>query len=356
MAVVHLGNQGGLGTTRRVRVWTELLAAADADVVEVNLLRQHRRAAPSPAHVAAALRGVVVPETITWSPRAAARAIRSADADAAVFVTARAFHPRIAEAVGTAVLDFQDLFSRSYRGRALVDRRPGASTAWRLLAWATERFERRGRRVRAVTAGWSEARQIGATWLPNTISAAVPPGSITDHADAPTDVLFFGKLSALPNLDAIRQLADLWPLLASSVPDATCALAGAGANEEIARLAATHGWHVEHDFADVTQLCRRARLAVAPLRHANGIQNKVLEAAASGLPQVVSSMALRGMAPGFPAVVADGPDATVRAIDDLLGAPQRRLELACQAHDHVVTTYAPGRWVEPVGDLISSAW
>ncbi|MGH9110406.1 MAG: glycosyltransferase [Acidimicrobiales bacterium] len=355
VALVHFGNQGGLGTTRRVAVWRELLAGAGVDVVEVNLLDQHRRRAPSPATAVAALRGVVVPEAAAWSSRGAARAIRSSDADAAVFVTARAFHPELAAAVRTSVLDLQDLFSRSYRGRSMVDRRPGARTAWKLLASVTARFEGRHRRVRTVAAGWSEAREIGAIWIPNTMSASVPYGAITDHSGAPADVLFFGKLGSLPNIDAVRQLAALWPQVASAVPGARCLLAGAAGGGEVRRIAACYGWQLVPDFADVTELCQAARLGVVPLRYANGIQNKVLEAAAAGLPQVVSGQALRGLAPGFPAAVADNPAAAISAVAGLLSSPAHRLDLARQAHAHVTANYSVEHWVEPAHDLVTAA-
>ena len=129
VALVHLGHQGGLGTTRRVAVWQELLTAAGAKTIEVNLLADHRRAVPSPLAATGSLGGRVVPETAIWSPRSAERTLEEIGPDAVVFVTPRAFHPRLAAVSDRAVLDFQDLFSHSYRGRAQVDRRPGARRA-----------------------------------------------------------------------------------------------------------------------------------------------------------------------------------------------------------------------------------
>ena len=353
VALVHLGNSGGLGTTRRVGVWQDLLAAAGAQVFEVNLLGDHRRLVPSPLITVPSLRGKVVPETATWSARGAERAIRQIAPDVVLFVTPRAFHPRLAGLADRAVLDFQDRFSYSYRGRALVDRRPGAATAWRALGWAVARFERRDHRIRTVAAGWSEAHSIGATWIPNVVST-VPSSAISDHADAPFDVLFFGKLSSLPNVDAMRRLGELWPRLRTEVPGIRCLVAGNDLNDEVHELAAVHGWTAEGDFADFAQLCRRARLAVVPLRHANGIQNKVLEAAGAGLPQVVSPQALGGTAPGFPAMVARTSEGMVTAVRLLLNDPRRRLELAVNAHSHVGANYSVERWTPTVAELLGA--
>jgi glycosyltransferase involved in cell wall biosynthesis len=351
VALVHLGNSGALGTTRRVEVWQRLLTAAGLDVVECNLLADHRRLVPSPLTALPSLGGRVVPETATWSSRAAERAIRSADPDVVLFVTPRAFHPRLAQVGRHSILDFQDRFSHSYRGRAAVDRRLGAATAWKALGWTVARFERRDHRVHTVTAGWSEARAIGATWIPNVVDV-VAAETITDHADAPFDALFFGKLSSLPNVDALRRLAGIWPSLLAEIPGASCLIAGKSPAPEVLELAAAHGWRAEGGFDDVAALCRRARLAVAPLRHANGIQNKVLEAAAAGLAQVLSAQALGGTEPGFPAMVVRSPEDTTAAIRLLLQSPKRRLQLALDAHAHVAARYSVERWTPVVHDLI----
>jgi glycosyltransferase involved in cell wall biosynthesis len=351
VALVHLGHPGGLGTTKRVAIWRELLAAAELDAVEVNLLDDHRRLIPSPLAALPSLGGQVVPETATWSSRAAERAIRDIDPDVVLFVTARAFHPRLARLARRSILDFQDRFSHSYRGRAAIDRRPGATAVWKTLAWATARFEGRDHKVQTVAAGWSEARAIGATWIPNIVDT-VEAETITDHAGAPFDVLFVGKLTALPNLDAMRRLAGVWPNLSDEVPGVSCLVAGANLSDEVRELAERHGWATETDFDDVLALCQRARLAVAPLRHANGIQNKVLEAAAAGLPQVVSPQALGGMEPGFPALVARTPGGMVASIRLLLEVPERRLELALDAHAHVAERYSAKRWAPAVRDLV----
>jgi hypothetical protein len=60
---------------------------------------------------------------------------------------------------------------------------------------------------------------------------------------------------------------------------------------------------------------------VAPLRVARGIQNKVLEAIAAGLPSVVSRPVMEGLpAEVTPAcLTADAPEAFAGAVLDLLG-------------------------------------
>jgi hypothetical protein len=337
-----------------VAVWQELLAAAGAKTHEVNLLGDHRRLVPSPVGALSSLSGTVAPESAVWSERSAERALRSIAPDVVVFVTPRAFHPRLAPLSERSILDFQDLFSRSYRGRAVVKRHPVASSAWRGLAWALERFERRDHGVVTVAAGCAEATQIGANWIPNIVPTSTG-GPITDHAGAPFDLLFFGKLGSLPNVDALRTLSHLWPRLAEEVPGISCLVAGADLTPEVRRLAATHGWTAEEGFDSFEHLCARARIAVAPLRHANGIQNKVLEAAAAGLPQVLSAQALGGTSPGFPAMVVHTRESMVAAVRTLLAEPLRRVQLATDARTHVARHYSAERWAPVVRSLIDGA-
>lgn len=354
VALVHLGNTGALGTTRRVEVWRELLAAAGAKTLEVNLLGDHRRSVPSALGALSSVSGAVAPESVVWSPRSAARALSAIAPDVVVFVTPRAFHPRLATLSGRTILDFQDLFSQSYRGRAAVSAHPLVSSAWRALAWATERFERRDHGVATVAAGFTEATRMGATWLPNVVStpATRPVG---DHARAPFDLVFFGKLSALPNVDALRSLAAIWPRLEEVVPGVSCLVAGADPTPEVRRLAKAHGWRAEEGFETVESLSARARVAVAPLRHANGIQNKVLEAAAAGLPQVLTPQALGGTAPGFPAMVVKTRESMVGAIHALLASPRQRVLLATDARRHVAEHYSAERWAPVVRSLIDGS-
>lgn len=352
VALVHLGRPSGLGTTRRFEVWRELLEAAGLDVIEVDLLRDHHRRVPSPGSALPAMRGQVVPESAVWSTRTAETALRTLDPDAVVFITPRAFHPRLARIARVNILDLQDRFSASYRGRAAVDARRSARVGWRLLANATKHFENRDHGVRVITAGWSEANALDAIWIPNTVTVTTRE-PIDSHEAASCDLLFFGMLASLPNVDALRTMSGLWPQLMLKRPLATCLIAGTGITGAGRHMAERYGWHVEENFGDVDSLCQQARVGFVPLRYANGIQNKVLEAAAAGLPQVVSPEALRGTSPGFPAIVARNPEEMVDSLAMLLCAPERRVELASLARAHVLERYSVEYWAPKVLELVT---
>jgi len=88
---------------------------------------------------------------------------------------------------------------------------------------------------------------------------------------------------------------------------------------------------------DVRPYLRRAAVAVAPFRISRGMQSKVLEAMASGLPVVGSSLAFQGIPAGEEGGVesADTPDAFSAAVIRLLQNPALRLARGERARAYV---------------------
>jgi sugar transferase (PEP-CTERM/EpsH1 system associated) len=170
--------------------------------------------------------------------------------------------------------------------------------------------------------------------LPNGIDLrAFHPGA--QPADNAT-VMFCGVMNYAPNAEAARWLAeDVWPLVRRERPDARLLLVGADPTPAVRSLGARDtSIEVTGTVPDVRPFLWRAAIAAAPLRTARGIQNKVLEAIASGLPTVVTPVVAEGL-PAEAAVacrVADPPEGFAAAILDLLKlAPAERLALAMRA-------------------------
>jgi glycosyltransferase involved in cell wall biosynthesis len=97
-------------------------------------------------------------------------------------------------------------------------------------------------------------------------------------------------------------------------------------------------------------------LAVAPLRIARGIQNKVLEAMAMGLPVVGTTHATQGVdgESGHDYLVADTKEAQIESVIKLLRDREDALALGRRARSFVEEKY---RWEDvlaPLGDLIAS--
>jgi sugar transferase (PEP-CTERM/EpsH1 system associated) len=109
-------------------------------------------------------------------------------------------------------------------------------------------------------------------------------------------MVFTGAMDYWPNIDAVQWFAaEMLPAIRQRLPDARFCVVGARPSREVQALAALPGVTVTGTVPDVRPYLAHAALAVAPLRIARGIQNKVLEAMAMAKPVIVTPQALEGI-------------------------------------------------------------
>jgi glycosyltransferase involved in cell wall biosynthesis len=143
-------------------------------------------------------------------------------------------------------------------------------------------------------------------------------------------VVFCGVLNYGPNEEAVTWLIrEIWPIVRQACPAARLAIVGADPTHSLRRLATEHqSIELSGGVPDVRPYLWNAAVSVAPLRVARGVQNKVLEAIASGLPVVVTRAVADGLPPAIlPACfVGSAPDEIASRILDLLSrsAAERR--------------------------------
>jgi polysaccharide biosynthesis protein PslH len=131
----------------------------------------------------------------------------------------------------------------------------------------------------------------------------VPSGVDAETLRSPTapsasrDVVFCGVMNYRPNEEAAVWLArEVWPLVRATYGDATLRLVGSNPTHKIRALSSPQaGIDVTGHVADVRPYLWNAAVAAAPLFVARGIQNKVLEAVAAGLPAVVTPIVAEGL-------------------------------------------------------------
>ncbi len=146
----------------------------------------------------------------------------------------------------------------------------------------------------------------------------------------PNEIVFTGVMDYYPNVDGCVFFADkIFPQVRAAIPDAQFTIVGSNPTPEIQRLGERPGIAVTGFVDDVRDYLRRASLAVAPLRIARGIQNKVLEALAMGLPVVGTTSATQGIEgqPGRDFLLADDPNAfaedCIRLLQDATAAREQ---------------------------------
>jgi len=232
-----------------------------------------------------------------------------------------------------------------HRGRRIVDLVDVDSEKWRAYAakgfgpmrWLYGREARKvfalERRV-ALAADWSTfvsdaEADLFRSLVPERAEAIVGISNGVDCAyfdpaggfAAPYNVgvpnfVFTGTMDYVPNVDAVIWFAnDILPLIRRSLPTAQFHIVGANPAPAVQALARIKDVHVTGRVPDVRPYLANASAAVAPMRIARGIQNKVLEAMAMARPVIVTSDALEGIAarPEDELLLADGAEAFAAA-------------------------------------------
>lgn len=109
-------------------------------------------------------------------------------------------------------------------------------------------------------------------------------------------LVFTGAMDYWPNVDAVVWFAQaIFPAVRARYPQARFSIVGGRPTQSVQDLALLPGITVSGRVDDVRPWLHHAHIAVAPLRIARGVQNKVLEAMAMALPVVASPQALEGI-------------------------------------------------------------
>ncbi len=147
----------------------------------------------------------------------------------------------------------------------------------------------------------------------------------------PGQMIFTGVMDYAPNVDAVVWFVnEIFPLVRQQVPHASFVICGSRPTEQVQALAQVPGVTVTGRVADIRPFMDASQVFVGPLRMARGVQNKVLEALAMGLPCVTTTLAWRGtvVAQGDGIVVADDAQAFCGETVKLLGGSERRQQQA----------------------------
>ncbi|MBV1913853.1 MAG: TIGR03087 family PEP-CTERM/XrtA system glycosyltransferase [Pseudomonadales bacterium] len=114
---------------------------------------------------------------------------------------------------------------------------------------------------------------------------------------AKTPVLVFtGAMDYWANADAVQWFSDeVFPLIRQLAESAEFYIVGINPSSQVLELGKREGITVTGRVEDIRPYIHFAKVAVAPLQIARGIQNKVLEAMASYTPVVATSAAMEGI-------------------------------------------------------------
>lgn len=171
-------------------------------------------------------------------------------------------------------------------------------------------------------------------------------------------LVFMGAMDYFPNEDAVAWFArEVWPAVRQQHPRAVFKIVGSKPGSTVQALASVErGIEVTGFVPDVRPYLRGADVFVAPLRIARGVQNKVLEAMAAGLPVVSRPEATQGL-PGAgngSLRVADTATAFAEEVLDLLDHPEACAALVERA-DEFLKNFCWDRILRDYSDLVTRA-
>jgi glycosyltransferase involved in cell wall biosynthesis len=196
--------------------------------------------------------------------------------------------------------------------------------------------------VRVVANGVAE-RFLASAWEPRRSASGVG-----------ANLAFLGTMDYRPNVDgAIWFGKTIFPKVQRASPRTRFTIIGGRPAAAVQRLGQRPGIRVTGFVDDVVAELAAADLFVAPLRIARGVQNKVLEALAFGLPVVATPQALEGInaEPDRHLLVAEDPDGFAAAVLSLLQRPEQARAMGQAARRHMASRYRWDQALAPLTDV-----
>jgi sugar transferase (PEP-CTERM/EpsH1 system associated) len=110
------------------------------------------------------------------------------------------------------------------------------------------------------------------------------------------DVVFTGAMDYWANVDAVLWFTQyVWPFIRQKHANASFYVVGGNPTAQVLALDGKQGIKITGRVVDVRPYILAAKVAVAPLQIARGLQNKVLEAMSMAKPIISTSMAIEGI-------------------------------------------------------------
>lgn len=185
-----------------------------------------------------------------------------------------------------------------------------------------------------------------------------PPATVCrSSSQTAVSLVFTGVLDYAPNVEGIVWFCrEVLPQLTTRF-EFQLSIVGRRPNARVAALDRLPAVEVVGAVPDVRPYLQRADIAISPLKLARGIQNKVLEAMACGLPVVATQQSAEGIdaQPEAEIVIADTVQQWCHSLERLVEHPTARAHIGTAARELVVTKYSWPARLAGLGDLLDSS-
>lgn len=168
--------------------------------------------------------------------------------------------------------------------------------------------------------------------------------------------LFAGVMDYAPNIDAVMWFMDyVWPAIKKQWPLAKFCIAGMNPTDKIKKLQDINGIEITGFVDDIKPYFDKTNIFVAPFRIARGVQNKILQAFACGLPVIATSMGAEGIRCDAEQdiLLADTLEQYMEKINLLMNSEQRYNSLSEAALINITQNYSWDSILEPMAAMLT---
>jgi len=170
------------------------------------------------------------------------------------------------------------------------------------------------------------------------------------------DLIFAGNMNYAPNIDAAEYLVkQIFPLILKDFPNAILVLCGATPSARVKTLASKNvivtGW-----VDSMSDYYAKSKIFIAPMLLGTGLQNKLLEAMATKIPCITSSLAgrpLENAIEGKDLLVCNSPKEYADAVKMLMTDPELYQKISQAGYDYVKHNYNWTTTTEKLDNIIT---
>lgn len=203
-------------------------------------------------------------------------------------------------------------------------------------------------------------RSLGGSGRIVAIGNGVDHGFFSGGVDEPKQnfLIFTGVMNYFPNVDTVITFCrEVFPKVKEKFPDTKFLIVGANPTGEVLALAQEDENCIVTGYVeDIRPYMRKAKVFVAPMRVAQGIQNKILEALAMELPvitypEIASST---GLSENEGVIGARDAEEMAVAIERLMNEEDLRKKLGKTGRESVIEKFSWDNQLKKLDDLVEA--
>lgn len=164
--------------------------------------------------------------------------------------------------------------------------------------------------------------------------------------------LFHGNMGYFPNVEAMLYFVkEIWPEIRVKYPNYRLFIAGKDPAGKILEYDNKENIVVTGFVNDIREYLYRAKIGIYPLNSGTGMQNKILEALACGLPSIASNFAIQGIKAisSNEIIIANTKEEYLNAINTLVEDCELRQKYESNGQKFICENYS---WSKNVNRLV----